>query len=83
MRTVPEAGWAGLKNGVLLAKAADLFDAFIAIDKNLSSQQNPCTLPIAVIVLHAKSNKFKDVVQLVPQLLGVLASNPPKGVHPV
>ena len=36
--TVPEVGWAGLKNGELLARADGQFDAFVTIDRNLTSQ---------------------------------------------
>lgn len=35
VRTVVEMGWSGVKNGKLLALAADNFDAFVTVDKNL------------------------------------------------
>lgn len=35
VRTVPEAGWAGTKNGALLRAAAGQVDVFITIDSNL------------------------------------------------
>jgi hypothetical protein len=35
VRTVPEAGWAGLKNGELLKRAQDQFDVFVTVDRNL------------------------------------------------
>ncbi len=38
--TVPEAGWAGTKNGDLLQLAAARFDAFVTIDQGLAFQQN-------------------------------------------
>ena len=44
-------GWSGVKHGRLLALAAQSFDAFITVDKNLPYQQNLSTLPIAVVVL--------------------------------
>jgi hypothetical protein len=34
--TVPEAGWAGRKNGDLLRVAAGVVDAFITVDSNLA-----------------------------------------------
>jgi len=49
VRTVVEMGWSGIKNGELLALAANEFDAFITVDKNLPYQQNLTTLPVAVI----------------------------------
>jgi uncharacterized protein (DUF433 family) len=38
--TVPEAGWAGIKNGELLRLAQAQFDVFITVDQNLSFQQH-------------------------------------------
>ena len=38
--TVPEAGWAGTKNGELLRLAAARFDAFVTIDQGLAFQLN-------------------------------------------
>ena len=57
VRTVGEMGWSGVKNGKLLALAATAFDAFVTVDKNLPYQQNLSTLPVAVIVLDARSNR--------------------------
>lgn len=39
VRTVPEVGWAGIKNGKLLRLAEAEFDVFLTADKNLSYQQ--------------------------------------------
>ena len=51
VRTVPQMGWAGAKNGILLQLAADChFDAFITADQSIEYQQNVDTLPIAVKV---------------------------------
>lgn len=49
VRTVVEMGWSGVKNGKLLALAANEFDAFITVDKNLPYQQNLTTLAVAAI----------------------------------
>jgi hypothetical protein len=40
VKTVPQMGWAGIKNGVLLTLAEAEFDVFITVDRNLSFQQN-------------------------------------------
>jgi hypothetical protein len=34
--TVGDLGWAGVKNGALLARAAGQFDVFVTVDRNLS-----------------------------------------------
>jgi hypothetical protein len=44
----------------------------VTIDGKLEFQQNLNTLPIAVVVLRAKSNRFVDVAPLVPELLAEL-----------
>jgi hypothetical protein len=71
--TVPEAGWAGKKNGDLLRAAAGLVDAFITIDSNLAYQQHLADLSFAVVVMSARSNRLQDVLPLVPQVLATLA----------
>ena len=40
VKTVPQMGWAGTKNGQLLALAEAEFDVFITVDRNLSCEQN-------------------------------------------
>ena len=34
--TVPQAGWAGIKNGELLTRVQMQFDAFVTVDRNLA-----------------------------------------------
>jgi hypothetical protein len=38
-----------------------VFDCFLTVDRNLQFQQNPTTLPIAVVVIAAKDNKFETL----------------------
>ena len=64
--TVPECGWAGIKNGRLLALAQLEFDVFLTIDRNLASQQDLPSFDIAVISLRALSNDMDDLRPLVP-----------------
>jgi predicted nuclease of predicted toxin-antitoxin system len=73
VRTVQEAGWSGLSNGELLARAVGSFDVFVTADQNLQYQQNLSALPVAVVVLVARSNRMQD---LRPLLSGLLASLP-------
>jgi hypothetical protein len=72
VRTVPEAGWAALKNGDLLARADHEFEVFVTVDRNLPFQQDLSRFSIAVIVLRAVSNRLTDLRALVPQLLAAL-----------
>jgi hypothetical protein len=56
VKTVAEAGWAGVKNGRLLELAAMQFDVILTVDRNLEYQQNFENLTIAVLVVVAPSN---------------------------
>lgn len=67
--TVPKSGWAGIKNGKLLALAAPKFDVFLTADRNVEFQQNLSALPIAILIVLAKSNRMEDVRPLVPEIL--------------
>ena len=77
VKTVPEAGWAALKNGELLRRAEQSFDVFITVDRHLPFQQSLSRYSIAVIVLRARSNRVADLRTLVPQLLEVLPAARP------
>ena len=70
--TVPQAGWAGIKNGDLLRLAQKQFDVFVTVDRNLSFQQYLPGFTIAIIVLQAPTNRLNDLRPLVPQLTRML-----------
>ena len=70
--TVPQVGWAGIKNGELLSRAQSKFDAFVTVDRNLAFQQNIPQFTIAVIVLESPTNRLKDLRPLLPQLQQLL-----------
>jgi predicted nuclease of predicted toxin-antitoxin system len=72
VKTVPQMGWAGIKDGQLLVLAEAEFDVFITVDRNLSFQQNLPQFDIAVIVLQALSNRLADLKPLAPKILVVL-----------
>ena len=72
IRTVPQMGWGGIKNVKMLALAEQEFDVFITVDRNLSFQQNLPKFNVAVMVLHAKSNKLADLKPLAPEIIAVL-----------
>ena len=79
-RTVQAMGWSGLKNGELLARAADSFDVLFTADQNLPHQQNIRKLPIAVVVLAARSNRIQDLRPLIPELRSALSSLRPRSL---
>ena len=81
--TVAKAGWSGVKNGQLLRRAEQDFEILITVDRNLSFQQSVIDFKLAVIVLHAASNRLDALLPLVPQLLQAIASATPGQVIPV
>jgi len=68
-------GWAGLKNGDLLAAADGHFDLFITTDKNLRFQQNLKKYSLAVVLL--PSNRMSVVVNLITEIEAALATIKP------
>ena len=70
--TVPQKGWAGIKNGELLFLAQEEFGVFVTVDQNLAFQQNLRQLRIAVIVLQSASNRLADLRPLIPKLQALL-----------
>lgn len=41
VQTVQQAGWSGIKNGALLARAAESFDVFVAADPRSVRRRHP------------------------------------------
>ena len=78
VRTVPQMGWAGVRNGRLLSLAgAAPFDVLITVDRNMEHQHNLATLPLAVVVVEAPSNDIDDLIPLAPAIMSALAGLAP------
>jgi predicted nuclease of predicted toxin-antitoxin system len=78
VRTVQQQGWAGLKNGELLRRAAEsALQVFVTADQNLEYQQNLARSPLGVVVLVAPSNALEDLLPLVPGLLSAIPESRP------
>ena len=75
-RTVPEMGWATIKDGALLALAERNFDVFVTVDRNLAFQQTIPKFALAVIVLAARTNRLVDLMPLVPKICEAISSAP-------
>jgi hypothetical protein len=59
VKTARQMGWATVRNGELLALASEAFDVFVTVDRKLPSQQNLNVLAIAVVVLRARTNRWR------------------------
>ena len=80
VRTVTGMDWTGLGNGDLLRHAAEFFDVLLTADQNIEFQQNLKTLPVAVVVLVAASNRLESLEPLIPDLLQALEFLKPKSL---
>ncbi len=69
---MPEAGYAGLKNGQLLRAVDGQFDVLITSDRNLQFQQTLGRYSLAFVLLRARSNDIVDLQPLMPKALGAL-----------
>ncbi len=77
VKTAPDMRWLTIKNGELLRLAEREFEVFVTVDRNLSFQQSLPRFDIAVIVLRAHSNRFADLLPLVPELLAAIPKAKP------
>ncbi len=73
-------GWEELQNGEILAAAAPEFELFLTIDKNLKHEQNLATLPIAILVILAPSNRLADVIPFVPAVEKAIGALQPRSL---
>lgn len=80
VRTVPEAGWAGTRNGELLRLADQRFDVFVTMDRRLPFQQNLAGLRLCIVILQARSNDIADLLPLAPRLREAVAEAEPGSV---
>ncbi len=76
--SVNRIGFKGLKNGELLRAAAVDHDVFVSVDKGLEYQHNLQDLPIAILLLSARSNKLEALLPLIPEALEALRSISPR-----
>jgi hypothetical protein len=76
VRTVPEAGWASIKNGALLPLVAANYDVFITIDQRLEREHS---LPpgLAIITLVARTNGLASLLPLAPAIRDAISQIAP------
>jgi PIN like domain len=78
VRTIREMGWAGKKNGELLALMAGAgFEVLLTVDQNLRYQQNLTGSAVAVVVMVASSNRLPDLIPLVSKVEAALSGIQP------
>jgi predicted nuclease of predicted toxin-antitoxin system len=76
--TVPEAGWAGKKNGELLLLAENSgFEIFLTLDRGMEYEQNLKGREIAIVLVVARSSQLADLLPQMPAVLDALSSVQP------
>jgi predicted nuclease of predicted toxin-antitoxin system len=70
--TVQEQGWAGVKNGELMARIDGVYDVFVTSDKNLKYQQNLTGRGIAIIEL--PTNRLKILKTITEKIVAEVES---------
>ena len=74
-QTVPEAGFAGKKNGELLALAEKAgFQIFLTLDRGIEYQQNLQRHRMAIVLVHVNSSRLVDLVPHAAEVLRILPS---------
>jgi hypothetical protein len=66
--TVVSRGWAGIKNGELLARMRGQYDVLVTMDRGIEFQQRVAALPFGIVVIRARSNRMPDLRPLVPAI---------------
>jgi hypothetical protein len=75
IRTVPEMGWAGIKNGRLFTLVnSQQFVVFLTVDQNIKFQQNLANIRFAIVLLIGSTNRFADLAPLAPSALRAMAT---------
>ena len=83
-QTVPEAGLAGQKNGLLLSLAESAgFDLSLTMDKGLQYQQNLAGRSIAILIVRARSNRLDDLLPHLEACRSIMSSIQPGEVRRV
>jgi predicted nuclease of predicted toxin-antitoxin system len=54
-QTVQQLGWAGTKNGKLLARAASEFDVLFTVDRDFAGLGDTVPHPVGVVILQVGS----------------------------
>jgi hypothetical protein len=74
-QTVPDAGFAGMKNGELLSLAEQAgFEVFLTLDRGIEFQQSLKNRKLAIVLLRSKTSRLKDLISQVAEVLAVISS---------
>lgn len=76
--TVADEGWRGRRNGDLLRAMAEAgFTHLVTVDRNLQFQQNIAAAGVAVVVVHAPTNRMTELRPFMAKVIDVLPTVAP------
>jgi len=81
--SVIDLGWASLKDRELLDRMAGRYDVLVTVDRGIRHQQRLHDRPFGIVLLRARTNRFADLVPLVPALLEKLRDVKAGGVYEI
>jgi len=71
--TVLRAGWAAVKNRMLLHLAEESFEVIVSGDKNIPHQQNLQKYSLGIVLLRTGGARFKDIQPYLQQIRDAIA----------
>ena len=77
IRTAQEEGWSAFKNGELLRRCSETFDALVTIDQRMRYQQNLQRFTIGVVIIEVPDTRLIHLRRLIPALRQAIASVEP------
>jgi predicted nuclease of predicted toxin-antitoxin system len=83
VETVASRGWAGIKNGELLARMSGQYDVLVTMDRGIEFQQQIRGLPFGIVVVRARSNRMQDLRPLASSIVAALDAIKPGVVRRV
>lgn len=72
--TIRDVGWAGLTNGLLLARAGGRFEVLITVDQNIQHQQRLPVPGLAILIVRAATNDIDALRPLMAEVRSILAT---------
>jgi predicted nuclease of predicted toxin-antitoxin system len=80
-RTVKQLGWERVDDRELLGEAAQHFDVFVTVDKDLPNELDLRRFDLAVVVLRGRTTRLPDLRQLLSPLRRAIRDAKPRRVQ--
>ena len=77
VKTVQQMGWAGVKNGALLSRAAGEFDVVFTVDRGMAKVHSEVKAEVAVVILAANTTDPVKLRPFMPQVRAALQAVQP------